>query len=102
MREPRDRRRDSRRAVDSPAVIWWEEGLNAYQVKGKALNISGGGVFFRSKARWKPDTIVWCAVPAYNIYTRAVVCHCRGFWSTETGLKMLAGPLRTAPDSLEL
>ncbi len=93
MRESEDRRNDSRLAVDCPAIIWWEDGLQAFQVKGKALNISGGGLSVRSTTRWKTDTIVWCAVPEYGIYSRARVRHCRGLWHTSSGLQMLAGPI---------
>lgn len=93
MRNREDRRDESRLAVDAPAVIFWQEGNGGYHVKGKAVNLSGSGLGVQVRAPLKPNTVVWCAVPSFGIYSRAQVMHARGFFSRTAGLRLLAGPI---------
>lgn len=93
MKDRGDRREESRLAVDAPAVIFWEEGEGGYHLKGKAVNLSGAGLGVRACGPLKPDTIVWCAVPSYGIYSRAQVMHTRGLFSKTAGLRLLANPM---------
>jgi len=88
-----DRRDESRLAVNAPAVIFWQEGNGGYHVKGKAVNLSGSGLGVQVRAPLKPNTVVWCAVPSYGIYSRAQVMHARGFFNRTAGLRLLAGPI---------
>jgi hypothetical protein len=46
----------------------------------------------------KPETIVWCAVPSYGIYSRAQVMHARGLFTRTAGLRLLANPILPADD----
>lgn len=93
MRNREDRREESRLAVDAPVVIFWEEGDGGYHVKGRAVNLSGSGLGIRVRAPLKPETVVWCAVPSYGIYSRAMVTHARGLFQKTAGLRLLAGPI---------
>ncbi|MEJ5367237.1 MAG: PilZ domain-containing protein [Bryobacteraceae bacterium] len=93
MRNREDRRDESRLAVDAPALIFWEEGDGGYHVRARAVNLSGSGVGVRVCAPLKPDTIVWCAVPSYGIYSRAMVTHARGLFRKTAGLRLLANPI---------
>lgn len=93
MKNRGDRREESRLAVDAPAVIFWEEGNGGYHLKGKAVNLSGSGLAVQAHGPLKPDTIVWCAVPSYGIYSRAQVMHARGLFNKTAGLRLLANPI---------
>ncbi|MGQ9919377.1 MAG: PilZ domain-containing protein [Bryobacteraceae bacterium] len=93
MRDRRDRRDECRLAVDAPALIFWEEGDGGYHVKGKVVNLSGSGLGVQARAPLKPETVVWCAVPSYGIYSRAQVMHARGLLSKRAGLRLLANPI---------
>lgn len=93
MKDRRDRRDECRLAVDAPAVIFWEEGDGGYQVRGKVVNLSGSGLAVQTHGSLKPETIVWCAVPSYGIYSRAQVMHARGLFSKTAGLRLLANPI---------
>ncbi len=93
MRIREDRRDESRLAVDAPAVIFWQEGDGGYHVKGKAVDLSGSGLGVQVRAPLKPQTVVWCAVPSYGIYSRAQVMHARGLFNKTAGLRLLAGPI---------
>jgi len=93
MRYRGDRREESRLAVDAPAVIFWEEDDGGYHIKGKAVNLSGSGLAVQAHGPLKPETIVWCAVPSYGIYSRAQVMHTRGLFQKTAGLRLLANPI---------
>ncbi len=93
MKIRKDRRDESRLAVDAPAVIFWQEGDGGYHVKGKAVDLSGSGLGVQVRAPLKPQTVVWCAVPSYGIYSRAQVMHARGLFNKTAGLRLLAGPI---------
>lgn len=93
MRIRGDRRDERRLAVDAPAVIFWQEGDGGYHVKGKAVDLSGSGLCVQVRAPLKPETVVWCAVPSYGIYSRAQVMHARGLFHKTAGLRLLAGPI---------
>lgn len=93
MRDREDRREEGRLAVDAPAVIFWEEHGGGYHLKGKAVNLSGSGLAVQACGPLKPDTVVWCAVPSYGIYSRAQVMHARGLFNRTAGLRLLANPI---------
>lgn len=93
MRDRDDRREEGRLAVDAPAVIFWEEGRGGCHLKGKAVNLSGSGLAVQAHGPLKPDTIVWCAVPSYGIYSRAQVVYTRGLIQKTAGLRLLANPI---------
>ncbi|MGC8760253.1 MAG: PilZ domain-containing protein [Bryobacteraceae bacterium] len=93
MNNREDRREEARLAVDSPAVVFWEDGEGAVQVKGRVMNLSASGLGVRLRARLDPGQIVWCAVPSYGIYSRAQVQHARGWLERVAGLRFLAGQL---------
>lgn len=98
MRDREDRREEGRLAVDAPAVIFWEEDKGGYHLKGKAVNLSGSGLAVQALGPLKPDTIVWCAVPSYGIYSRAQVMHARGLIQKTAGLRLLANPILADAD----
>jgi hypothetical protein len=98
MRNRGDRREESRLAVDAPAVIFWEEDNGAYHIKGKAVNLSGSGLAVQARGPLKPETIVWCAVPSYGLYSRAQVMHTRGLLQKTAGLRLLANPILAGMD----
>lgn len=98
MRNRGDRREESRLAVDAPAVIFWEEDNGAYHIKGRAVNMSGSGLAVRARGPLKPETIVWCAVPSYGLYSRAQVMHTRGLLQKTAGLRLLANPILAGTD----
>jgi|GEM_PF-2303745 len=98
MRIREDRREETRLAVDSPAVVFWENEEGAYHVKGRTVNLSGSGMALRLRAPVKPGTIIWCAVPSYGIYSRAQVQHARGLFEKLAGVRFLAGQLVTEQD----
>jgi hypothetical protein len=98
MRNRGDRREESRLAVDAPAVIFWEEDSSAYHIKGKAVNLSGSGLAVQARGPLKPETIVWCAVPSYGLYSRAQVMHTRGLLQKTAGLRLLANPIVAGTD----
>lgn len=93
MKDRGDRRDECRLAVDAPAVIFWEEGDGGYHVRGKVVNLSGSGLAVQTHGSLKPETIVWCAVPSYGIYSRAQVMHARGLFNKTAGLRLLANPI---------
>ncbi|MCX7604495.1 MAG: PilZ domain-containing protein [Bryobacteraceae bacterium] len=93
METREDRREETRLAVDSPAVVFWEDDEGAYHVKGRAVNLSGSGMAVRLRAPVQPGKIVWCAVPSYGIYSRALVMHARGLLCKTAGVRFLAGQI---------
>jgi hypothetical protein len=93
MENREDRREETRLAVDSPAVVFCEDEEGAWHVRGRALNLSGGGMAIRLRAPVKPGKIVWCAVPSYGIYSRAQVMHAHGMLHKTAGLRFLAGQI---------
>ena len=98
MRTREDRREEARLAVDSPAVVFWEDEEGAYHVRGRAVNLSGSGMAVRLRAPVKPGAVVSCAVPSYGIYSRAQVQHARGLFEKLAGVRFLAGQLVTEQD----
>lgn len=93
MENREDRREETRLAVDSPAVVFWEDDEGAWHVRGRAVNLSGSGMGLRLRAPVKPGKIVWCAVPSYGIYSRAQVMHARGLVNRTAGVRFLAGQI---------
>lgn len=93
MENREDRREETRLAVDSPAVVFWEDDEGAWHVRGRAVNLSGSGMALRLRGPVKPGKIVWCAVPSYGIYSRAQVMHARGLVSRTAGVRFLAGQI---------
>ncbi|GIU73401.1 MAG: hypothetical protein KatS3mg004_0488 [Bryobacteraceae bacterium] len=91
MENREDRREEARLAVDSPAIVFWDNGEGAVQVTGRVMNLSGSGLALRLRARLDPGQVVWCAVPSYGIYSRAQVQHARGWLERVAGLRFLAG-----------
>ena len=91
MENREDRREEARLAVDSQAIVFWDNGEGAVQVKGRVMNLSGSGLALRIRARLDPGQVVWCAVPSYGIYSRAQVQHARGWLERVAGLRFLAG-----------
>jgi hypothetical protein len=90
MAQKDERRNESRQKVDSPAVLFWEDERGAFEVKGRAVELTAGGAKIRVGASLKPGAIIWCAVPSYGIYTRARVQHSRGLLRPHAGLQFLA------------
>lgn len=93
MENREDRREETRLAVDSPAVVFWEDDEGAWHVRGRAVNLSGSGMALRLRAPVKPGKIVWCAVPSFGIYSRAQVMHARGLVNRTAGVRFLAGQI---------
>ena len=97
--ENEDRRSESRMLVESPALVFWETDDGAVELKAHAVDIGRNGLALRVGSRLKHGSIVWCAVPSYGVYTRARVCHTRGFFRPLVGLQFLAGSLLTHEQS---
>jgi hypothetical protein len=95
MMEKEDRRSESRMLVESPALVFWETDDGPFELKALAVDLGKNGLALRLSSRLKRDTIVWCAVPSYGVYSRAKVCHTRGLFRPLAGLQFLAGSLHT-------
>lgn len=91
MPEIEERREGGRVRIDCPAILFWEHGDGACEVKGQVLELGSGGMSVRTAAKLKVDTILYCAVPSYGIYSRARVMHARGLMRRTAGLQFLAG-----------
>lgn len=91
----RKERRSSARQIEDCSIYFFGEGSRGnWQLRGVVADTSSQGLAFRSQHKWETGTIIWCAVPAKAIYTRAMVCHCTGRpWDRRTGVRFLAAPL---------
>lgn len=90
-----ERREAARLAVDSPAIVFWEDSRGTWCARGRTVRLSESGMSLRLRAGVKPGQILWCGVPSSGIYSRALVVHVRGSFSKIVGLRFLG---RAFPD----
>lgn len=90
MPEFEERRAESRAPADSSAYLFWEaEGVYC-EMKARAVEVGERGMTLRGRTGLRPGAILYCAVPAHGIYTRARVANTRGFLRRTAGLEFLA------------
>jgi len=91
MEAVEERRAASREDAECDLYIHIGADSGAWRIIGKLTNVSPDGLCFRSRRHWPEGAIVWCAVPAQLIYTRAQIVHSSGrFWRWRSGLRFLA------------
>jgi hypothetical protein len=93
MKTVSDRRSEPRILNETAVYLMWDEGDTPCERKAKLHDYSATGLSFRTRGRFPRGMIVWCAVPAYGVCSRARVAHSAGGWRAGiTGIEFLAGP----------
>jgi hypothetical protein len=85
-----DRREHARQPESATLHLMWEQDGAARQARARVVDVSPAGIGFRTSARLRPGSILYCASPALGLCTRAVVSHAgRSLFTTTAGARFL-------------